>query len=187
VSRRERRLTAVRHAPPRERGVCYGRAEIETSIDPQAAAVTILRELPRDPEFSVVWSSPSRRCAEPAAILARDLALPRRVDERLFELSFGDWEGIPWVDLQRRHSAALRDWADHWQTRSCPGGETVADLTRRVGSWVTDLSGGEHLVVAHAGVVRALRVLLDDRSWDQAMAEPVACLRPMQFVTCAPR
>ena len=124
-----------------------------------------------------LWSSPSRRCHDLACFLARREDLPVTVDERLHELSFGRWEGRRWDDLPRSELAA---WGDSWQVASPPGGETVAELGARVGTWQTELSPRErHLLVAHAGVVRALWVLCEGRTWTGAMATTVPFLKPL--------
>jgi alpha-ribazole phosphatase len=173
-------ITVVRHAAPRRAGVCYGRAPVEVVLDPEAAALEILRHLEpaAGPPITALWTSPASRCAEPAAVLARHCRLPLRADERLWELDFGAWEGTLWTELERSQPEAFHAWANQWQTRAPPGGETVAGLTERVRSWSDELEPGHHLAVAHAGVIRALAVLRHGLTWEAVMARPVPHLVP---------
>jgi len=172
-------LWAVRHAPPRVTGQCYGRAEVEVSPDAATVAAHVLARGP----WSVarVCSSPSARCRAPAALVADALGVPLAVDERLYELDFGAWEGRSWEALAREQPAALRRWADDWERAAPPGGETVAELERRVRAWWREQAGApDLLLIAHAGPVRALRVL-SGASWAEAMARPVAHLEPLRL------
>lgn len=172
-------LWAVRHAPVRAVGLCYGRAEVETAFDAEAVAARVLAF--GTWSIGQVWSSPSARCREPAERIAAQLGVDLHIDERLFELDFGAWEGRSWDALARDEPDALRRWADDWQRAAPPGGETVAQLEHRVRAWWSG-SGrtGDALLLAHAGPVRALRVIAG-ASWDEAMALAVPHLTPHRF------
>lgn len=172
-------LWAVRHAPVRTVGLCYGRAEPEPALTAEAAAARVLSF--GTWSIDQVWSSPSARCREPAALVAAALGVGLHIDERLFELDFGAWEGRSWEALAREEPGATRRWADDWQRAAPPGGETVAQLERRVRAWWSELPlTGDRLLLAHAGPVRALRVIAG-ASWDEAMALPVPHLAPQRF------
>lgn len=60
-----------------------------------------------------------------------------------------------------------------WERVGPPGGESAGDLERRVSAWCTGLTQGVHLLVAHAGVVRALRVIVNRTRWAHAMTQAV--------------
>ncbi|HEY0138799.1 MAG TPA: histidine phosphatase family protein, partial [Nannocystis sp.] len=85
-------LWAIRHAPVQAVGLCYGRSDVETAIGHDTAAARVLAYGPWS--LDRVWSSPSARCHEPAARIAAALAVPLVIDERLYELDFGAWEGL---------------------------------------------------------------------------------------------
>jgi broad specificity phosphatase PhoE len=83
-------------------------------------------------------------------------------DDRLKEMSFGDWEGLTWADLKRSDPAALRARkADKWGFRP-PGGESYAMLAARVAGWLGSRSR-DTLAVSHGGVARVLLHLLGGR------------------------
>jgi len=178
------RVVVVRHAPVREVGVCYGRYDVEVSSSSDAAGVAILTALGAEAPVMAVWSSPSLRCRLPAAVVSQRIGVSHRIDERLSEMSFGEWEGRRWQEIEETDGGRLSAWMTSWQTGSPPGGETVAELTARVHAWYAALKqveGRYHLVVAHAGVMRALRVITGACDWAEAMARPVTTLTPEWF------
>jgi alpha-ribazole phosphatase len=120
-----------------------------------------------------VWTSPRARCLAPARRVAQALQLPLRIDEGLREISLGEWQLRRWDDIAAVDGERLRAWMDDWQTQSPPGGECPAQLLQRVSAWWGDLEGGDHLLISHAGVHRALRVLLGGSSWSEAMGGEV--------------
>jgi len=82
-----------------------------------------------------------------------------RLDARLKELSFGEWEGMSWREVARDDSAGLKARkADKWGFAP-PGGESYAMLAQRVQTWLRERDG-DSFVAAHGGVGRALMVLL---------------------------
>lgn len=173
-------LWAVRHAAVDAAGLCYGRSEVASLLSDEAAAARILA-LGTCP-IAQVWSSPSARCRGPAEQLAAVVGAALTIDERLYELDFGAWEGQRWDALASTDPAALRRWTDDWQTAAPPGGETVADLEQRVRAWWAALAPDrDHLLIAHAGVIRALRVIAG-ADWPTAMALEIPHLTPHRFV-----
>lgn len=109
----------------------------------------------RSPE---VWSSDLTRARRTA-----ELAFPGRpvrTDSRLREMSFGRWEGRSWEEIRAAEAEALLRWRRNPEAVAPPGGETLARLRARVGSWVASRrrrSGGSSVVVvAHGGPLRLL-------------------------------
>jgi probable phosphoglycerate mutase len=95
-----------------------------------------------------VWSSDLIRAHE----TARLAGFAPVVDQSLRELNFGLLEGIAWHELDKAIQRSLVEFDDF----AAPGGESVADLKERVGSFVADLIDGDHLVFTHGGVIRLL-------------------------------
>lgn len=139
-------LYLVRHPRPLiAPGVCYGQLDVAAE-DSVPVAERLRRELP--PELPV-WSSPLQRCRT----LAEVLQPAPRLDARLMELDFGAWEGRSWDDIAR---AELDAWAADIDGYAPPGGESPRRLQQRVLTFVDELPAGAHLLVTHAGVIRAL-------------------------------
>ena len=81
------------------------------------------------------------------------------LEDRLKELTFGDWEGFTWPEIEARDPAgAAARAADKWDFVP-PEGESYAGLARRLAPWVETV---EHdlFVASHGGVARALMYLL---------------------------
>ena len=166
-------LVVVRHAPVAVRGVCYGRSDVALRLTHEEA----LAELDLPPT-EVVWTSPAPRCRSLARLVAEHLDRPLSEDPRLWEMDFGAWEGVAWDDID---PVALRSWTESWETAAPPGGETIAVLEERVAAWEAELDATRrHLLIAHAGVVRALWVVREGLDWPVAMQREVPYLSPME-------
>lgn len=93
---------------------------------------------------------------------AFDVELPVAVpDRRLVEVSFGVYEGRLHAELSAGEMAIAgeRD-ASFWDFRP-PQGESYEDVAQRVLSFAAELRGPA-VVVAHGGILRILRRLIED-------------------------
>lgn len=81
-----------------------------------------------------------------------------RLDGRLIELTFGEWEGLRWKEVRAKdpQAAAARE-RDKWGFVP-PAGESYAMLTERVRPVVEGLTR-DTVIVSHGGVARAFLVL----------------------------
>jgi probable phosphoglycerate mutase len=102
----------------------------------------------------VVWSSPLLRAAVVAERTSRLARVPLRIDERLMELDFGAAHGLTWEEITEA-GIPFNYRAAHEPV--APGGESRDALEARVGAFLDEIcaKGGRHVVVAHAGVMRA--------------------------------
>ncbi|MEW6036640.1 MAG: alpha-ribazole phosphatase family protein [Pseudomonadota bacterium] len=161
-------------------GLCLGRG---WDVPLNGRGWSQLRAMPPEPPpWTGIATSPLLRCAEFAGELAGRLGLELRVDERLSELGFGDWEGRPWSEVYDHHGEQLREFQRRPDRNPAPGGEHYPDFERRVAAAWEDLLGlpGERhwLVVTHAGTIRAIlrRVLEFPASRWFGIDVPHACL-----------
>lgn len=82
-------------------------------------------------------------------------------DERLRELSFGEWEGRTVYDLEVAERALWQErQANKWHFQP-KGGESYHLLTERVRGWAEQLTEPT-IVVAHGGVNRALQAIFTE-------------------------
>lgn len=140
------RIYLIRHPRPLiESGICYGQLDIDCE-DPLPIAAALK---PLLPEGTPVISSPLRRARK----LAEALDPLARIDHRLSEINFGEWEGQSWGNIDR---AALDAWAADVLGFTLPGGESVAEMQRRAIDFAASLDGPHVVLVTHAGVMRAL-------------------------------
>ena len=84
-----------------------------------------------------------------------------RLDPRLREIAFGDWEGSTWKEIRRRDPARARarDFDRYGYVPPGEGAESYAMLAERVLPVVLELPAPA-VVVSHGGVTRALLVAL---------------------------
>jgi alpha-ribazole phosphatase len=172
-------LRCARHAPVRLEQHCYGRLDVVPGQDARLSATHLLRTLPA-PVPLAIWTSPLRRCREVAAHLAVLTGAALRLDDRLAEMDFGDWEGRPWEEIERRDGEAYGAWLAGWREVAPPGGELLCAFQARVRSWLRERAVSGELasaaLIGHAGVIRALRVLAAGATWDDVFSQPVPWL-----------
>jgi alpha-ribazole phosphatase len=171
----------LRHPPlPQMAGRCYGRIDVAV---PDAVVAAAAHDLRTDPAHAALWrlpilSSPAQRCLTLARALAAPATEPA-CDARLLEMDFGAWEGRAW-------GAVPREALDAWSRDVCgyrpPGGECFLDVVARLAEALAPLSR-PHLVIAHAGVIRAARHLLGGEAPEMAAGASVAYLQPIR---CSP-
>jgi len=118
--------------------LCYGRidlpAQLETADVVRLETALTNGTTPQQAEYAAVWSSPAQRCLLLAQTLAAARSLEVQVDARLWELSFGAWEGRRFTELEQE--PRFSDWMNDWQHRSPPGGESLPELQERVLAWL---------------------------------------------------
>ena len=151
----ETRLLIVRH-PETEANVTgrfVGQGESPFTAEGRRQARRLPLKLSRfHPD--VVWSSPLLRAAVVAERTSRLAQVPLRIDERLMELDFGAAHGLTWEEIAEAGIPFNYRAADE---PVAPGGESRDALEARVGACLEEIcaQGGRHVVVAHAGVMRA--------------------------------
>ena len=124
----------------------------------------VLREHVDDVARFDFVASPLSRTRETMEIIRPELSLKPggyRLDQRLREISFGDFEGGTWGDAEaeRPEETAHRN-ADPWRNAP-PGGESYEMLSRRDADWLQTVEQ-DTVCVAHGGVSRVLRGLVLD-------------------------
>jgi len=109
---------------------------------------------------AVIWSSPLRRARETAEIVAEQLGLELREDERLMETDAGSWTDMTFAEVQARWPEQFARFARLDPDFAFPDGESFAQQQKRVVDGLAQIAGGPApaLVVCHGVVIRlALR------------------------------
>lgn len=158
-------IRLVRHPetqiPP---GVCAGRLDLPITPGGRAVLaglVLMAREFcPRQ-----IVTSDARRSRETAEAMGLALDLEPLVDPIWREIHFGTWEGRRWEDLEQEDPTGYWEWMEHFDRIAPPEGESFAMLQARVVEALKALAGtgGRHLVVSHAGPIRAALAWVDGR------------------------
>ncbi len=137
-------------------GACY-RGRTDDPLSP-AGWEQMWAAVDQDSHWRAIVTSPLTRCSEFAHALAQRLSLPIRIDERLQEMDFGDWENRSATELLETEPERLtRFWQD--PINNCPpNGEPFDAMRARVlnawGDIVTHAS--TTLVIAHGGPIRII-------------------------------
>lgn len=130
---------------------------------------------PRAAHFDYV-ASPLSRTRETMEILRAAMGLEPdryRLDGRMVELSFGDWEGLTLGELEDRDPERLRAReANKWDFLP-PGSaaESYEILSWRIAAWRKSLSS-ETVCVGHGGMIRSLHYLFAGWSGERAANAP---------------
>nr|WSW69535.1 bifunctional RNase H/acid phosphatase [Streptomyces sp. NBC_00995] len=127
-----------------------GRGQAERAADAFAARGTVQE----------IVSSPLRRCRETAGAVAARLGLEVRIEEGLRETDFGAWEGLTFGEVRERYGADLDAWLASAKAAPTGGGESFAEVARRVAATrdrlVRRYAGRTVLVVTHVTPIKTL-------------------------------
>ncbi|MCK5821386.1 MAG: alpha-ribazole phosphatase [Bacteroidales bacterium] len=150
------KIHLIRHTKPDiAEGICYGQTDLDllSSFDTEKEDV---RSLLGSTEYGSVYSSPLKRCISLARYLTPDND-KLIIDDRLMELNFGNWEMMPWNEIDQTPEAIK--WFDNYLNVPTPGGESFLQLLERVRHFIEDLKKNQSkdpvLIVTHLGVIRA--------------------------------
>ena len=109
-------------------------------------------------------TSPARRCRQTARIVADALGRPdleAEPHEGLWEIDYGEWEGLSAEECRRRDPQLRARWEDDPYATSTPGGESGSDVAARafavlapLEEWLAATPRSAAIAVAHNHVVR---------------------------------
>lgn len=151
-------LILVHHPEVESRwqGVCYGRLEAELS---PAGRDKIARLADEVVAFApgIIYSSQAARTSLVAQAISERAGNPVRLDPRLAERDYGNWEGLTWAEIQAADRSAMHQLLDDPEHFAPPNGETLFAVRDRMGEWFRSLPSEEVIVaVTHGGPIGAL-------------------------------
>lgn len=109
-------------------------------------------------------ASPLSRSRETMEIVRREIGLdPKayRTDDRLREISYGELEGMTHEEIEAERPDLYHLLRTEKWSFLPPGGENYPHLAARVGNALSEIAGPA-IVVAHGGVFRAIKSLIED-------------------------
>ena len=126
-----------------------GRTDIPLTDSGRAEAEQLGRAL-AGRSFARVLSSPLQRAVETCRLAG--LGEQVELTDDLLEWDYGEYEGITTAEIRRERP----DW-NLWRD-GCPGGETAAEVGKRVDRVIAELRGleGDAILFAHGHVLRVL-------------------------------
>ncbi|MBO2602214.1 histidine phosphatase family protein [Shewanella algae] len=140
---RQLNIYLLRHGECEGGEIIRGRSDVALSDEGRAqmwrswrAISSALEQLPSQPERLALLSSPAQRCQAFAAELKADMPdyfpAPLQQHDWLWELDFGDWDGMKVASVYQQHSeAAEAFWRDP-VANTPPGGESLPAFRSRV-------------------------------------------------------
>jgi len=141
-------LYLIRHPRPDVApGTCYGRSDVGLAESPAEVAARLRPHLPSRYQLHASPLQRARRLADELGEAA--------LDERLTEVSFGDWEGQPFDAI----GSAMDEWSKDPMNFRPPNGETPLEMAQRVRQWMEeclDPDAEAHVVVGHGGPLRVI-------------------------------
>jgi alpha-ribazole phosphatase len=165
-------ITTIRHTSVDvPSGICYGITDVPLAPAFRNESESIRQKL-ADKKFDAVFSSPLSRCTKLAAELFPEGQL--RIDHRLTELNFGDWEMTSWKSIYESETG--KEWFANYVNTRCPNGESFIDLIHRAKLFLNDLKRNDLsniVIFTHAGIIRAMMCLLQDKTPEEAFDTPL--------------
>lgn len=164
------KLCLVRHGPTDWNAQGRVQGTVDTPLSEEGKAKMSALLPPEGFERVRAYSSPKLRARQTAACLGLKQV---KLDSRLAEQDWGDWEGLTRAEMLARDGddAFLRAGSLRGLAFRPPGGESTGELHTRVQSFFADLaqSTEDAIAVTHLGVLRAAYVLAT--GWE--MSEPM--------------
>ena len=116
----------------------------------------------KEKRIDVVLSSPLDRAVETAAIIAREIGVPHKIEEVLIEQNFGIYEGMNRSDSE--YQKAKRCFFMRY-----PEGESYLEVATRIYSFVMETESlyDNALIVTHGGICRIICSYFKDMTNDE--------------------
>lgn len=112
-------------------------------------------------EFDVVYSSPMKRAVETAKIFTKGRK-EIKLDKRLLEFDFGDWDGMKMEEIRDKYPDVVDPWGkvNRDYVKYAKNGETYEEFDKRCSEFLDEMyrkySDKNVLVVAHGRLIRMM-------------------------------
>ncbi len=158
------KLFLIRHGQTRwnEEGRYQGDHDIELNQVGIKQAKLAAKYLSRV-EFANIYSSPLKRTLFTAERIRGRRDLDIEVRDDLKEMSFGEWEGLKFHEINEKYHKDYQNWLEDPYNNRPTGGENFKETTKRTTTEINrivseNIDGTSVAVVAHGGVILSLLV-----------------------------
>ncbi|MDD5192944.1 MAG: glycine--tRNA ligase [Candidatus Nanoarchaeia archaeon] len=147
-----------------EKGKATGQADGELAEIGKRQSIELIKHV-KNKKFDVVLTSDLKRAVDSADLTFKDFGINIIKDRRLRECNYGD------LNQADEEKVVYLDHID----KPFPNGESLIDVEKRIKSFLEDLQksyiGKNIAVVAHKAPQLALDVLLENKTWENAIKE----------------
>ena len=123
-------------------------------------AEILATRLPKEYAFDAIYASDLSRACDTAAPTARIVGLPINTDQRLREISVGEWEACLVSDMKKIDPEGVAAYRNDPGTFRFPGGEDFHEVYARASVCIEEIArkhdGETVLIVSHGGAIRTL-------------------------------
>ncbi len=160
-------LLLIRHGESLANKECFFAGQLDVPLEPRGIeqARCTANFINRTYTVDKVYSSDLCRAYETAVAVAQPLGTEIVTDTRLREIYAGNWQGMPFDDILTHYSAEYRVWLSNIGNCVCTGGESVAQLSKRVWTAIEEIAlenpGKTVVISTHATPIRAMQCLLN--------------------------
>ena len=118
-------------------------------------------------EFALARCSPLSRAVATARIILEGSGVALALEPAFVEISMGEFEGRFEDDLRQEYGEVYATWRSSHYTIAAPGGESIAEGSRRVSPALEQLKPsaitGNVIIVAHQAINMAIKAALTGR------------------------
>lgn len=138
------KIYLIRHGETDQNKVkcLQGRTDIELNAYGRELAYKTAEGL-KEVDFDMIFTSPLKRARETAEIIKRGRNIPVVIEERIQEISFGEYEGLCYG--KEHFSIPDKDFMYFFDKPECyvtpPSGESLEEVIARTGEFLRELAG----------------------------------------------
>jgi broad specificity phosphatase PhoE len=139
--------------------IIRGRADVPLD-DHGRRQASLLAEAMARRELGGIYTSPLLRARETAEAIAARCGLSVEESASLIDMDFGEWQGEPWAEVERRWPDPVAIWQGEPERFRAPGGESLEEVRARAAAFVSRLAEAADqspiALVSHRVVVKAI-------------------------------
>ena len=136
-----------------------GHTDVELSERGKKQIKLLARRLAKE-EIAAIYSSDLLRASETAKSIAKPHRLKVSQTPLLREISFGDWEGLKFEEIEVRDEELVKKWKNDLPNFRPPKGESLSELKARAEKFLQEIlrkhKGENIIVVSHGGFIRII-------------------------------
>ena len=125
-----------------------------------------------------IYCSSMKRALQTLEPIRNGWSLEPVILDDLREIDFGEWTGLEWEEVARRHAAEVFDWLTLLDSGEVAGAESTEDLRARLEPCLQRITEAHETqavaIVCHGAVIRSLLSILLDMPLDRLGALDVS-------------